>query len=66
MRNPFRSLPGRIVVFVFAATVLTSLTVTAVSVSTIDSFLRANINQSFPVVLDATARGEGGYGSTGH
>jgi HAMP domain-containing protein len=55
MRNPVRSLPTRIVFFVFAATLIASLTVTAVSVSSIDSFLRGNINQRFPVLLSTTS-----------
>lgn len=54
MNNPLHSLPGRIVFFVFAATLVTSLTVTAVSVNTIDTFLRDKINQKFPDVLQST------------
>jgi diguanylate cyclase (GGDEF)-like protein len=54
MNNPLHSLPGRIVFFVFAATLVTSLTVTAVSVSTIDTFLRTRIDQKFPDVLQST------------
>lgn len=55
IKNPLRSLPRRIVFFVFVATLLTSLTVTAVSVSSIDSFLRANIEKSFPSALESIA-----------
>jgi diguanylate cyclase (GGDEF)-like protein len=55
IKNPLRSLPSRIVFFVFAATVLTALTVTAVSVSSIDSFLRSDIEESFPTLLDGAA-----------
>ena len=56
MKNPFRSLAARIVFFVFAVTLVTSLTVTGVSVNSIDSFLRSKINQRFPAVLEtATA-----------
>ncbi len=54
MRNPLQSLPTRIVFFVFAATLLTSLTVTGVSVNFIDSFLRTKINQKFPEILETT------------
>jgi diguanylate cyclase (GGDEF)-like protein len=54
-KNPIRSLPARIVLFGFAATVATSLTVTAVSVSTMDGFLRARIDQKFPELLESTA-----------
>jgi diguanylate cyclase (GGDEF)-like protein len=54
MSKPLHSLPGRIVFFVFAATLVTSLTVTAVSVNTIDTFLRDKINQRFPTVLQST------------
>jgi diguanylate cyclase (GGDEF)-like protein len=54
MNKPLHSLPGRIVFFVFAATLVTSLTVTAVSVNTIDTFLRDKINQKFPDILLST------------
>lgn len=55
MKNPFRSLPARIVAFVFGAIMLTSLTVMGLSISSIDTFLRDEINQKFPVVLTAKA-----------
>lgn len=49
--HPSRSLPARISLFVFGATLVTSLTVTGISVQSIDSFLRAEIEQKFPSVL---------------
>jgi len=53
MRNPFRSLPARIVVFVFGAVMLTSLTVMGLSINSIDTFLHDEINQKFPAFLRA-------------
>ena len=55
MKNPFRSLPARIVAFVFGAIVLTSLIVTGLSIRSIDAFLREEINQKFPLLLAARA-----------
>ncbi len=54
MKSPLRSLPTRIVLFVFAATVVTSLIVTAVSIHTIDDFLREKIEQKYADVLAQT------------
>jgi len=51
VRSAFGSLAARVVFFVFAATLITSLTVTAVSVNSIDSFLRGKVNQRFPSLL---------------
>ncbi len=47
-----QSLPARISVFVFGATLLTSLLVTGISVQSIDSFLRERIEQNFPAILE--------------
>lgn len=46
--NPFRSLPTRISLFVFGATLITSLIVTVISVNAIDTFLRGKIELKFP------------------
>jgi len=54
VKNPLRSLPTRIAFFVFAATLLASLSVTFVSLNSIDTFLRGRISQKFPTVLDHT------------
>ena len=51
MKNPLRSLPARIVLSVIATTLITSLSLAAVSVNLIDSFLRESINNRFPDVL---------------
>ncbi len=53
MKNPFRSLPARIVAFVFGAVMLTSITVMGLAINSIDTFLRDEINQKFPAVLEA-------------
>lgn len=50
--NPVRSLPARISFIVFGATLITSLAVTAISVQSIDDFLRGRIEQSFPTLLE--------------
>ncbi len=55
LANPLRSLPGRLSVFVFAATVLTSLAVTWMSVTSIQTFLRGKIDQKFPAILRSSA-----------
>jgi diguanylate cyclase (GGDEF)-like protein len=55
MQNPLRSLPTRIVIFVFGAILLTSLAVMGLSVRSTESFLRANINQKFPDLLTASS-----------
>ena len=54
-RAPFRSLPSRISFLVLAATLTTSLAVTAISVQSIDSFLREKIDQKLPSILETTA-----------
>jgi diguanylate cyclase (GGDEF)-like protein len=51
----FKRLPTRIVFFVFAVTLITSLTVTAVSVNSTGDFLRGKINQQIPATLTATS-----------
>ena len=51
--SPLRSLPARISFIVFGATLITSLAVTAISVRSIDSFLRGKIEQKFPAVLES-------------
>jgi len=55
-RSPFTSLPSRISLLVLAATLATSLTVTAISVQSIDGFLREKIDQKFPTILDTAAQ----------
>jgi len=50
-RSPFKSLPARIITSVFAAALVTSLCVTWISTRSIESFLRAKIDQKFPTVL---------------
>jgi len=52
-RKPFRGLAARITLFVFWATVITSLAVTALSIHSIHGFLRQNIDQKYPAVLSA-------------
>jgi diguanylate cyclase (GGDEF)-like protein len=47
----FRGLPARITIFVFWATVITSMAVTALSIGSIQSFLRRNIDQKYPALL---------------
>lgn len=53
--RPFQSLPSRIIAWVFGAAFVTSLAVTLVSTSSIESFLRGKIDQTFPAVLQRTA-----------
>ncbi|MCP4036250.1 MAG: diguanylate cyclase [bacterium] len=48
--NPFRSLPARISLLVFGATLLTSLIVTGISVEEMDDFLRGKIELKFPEI----------------
>lgn len=52
MSNPLRSLAARITLLVFLASVLSSLTVTWVSVQSLDGFLRSKIDQHLPQVAD--------------
>jgi len=53
--NLFRSLPTRISLIVLGATLLTSLIVTAISATSIDSFLRGKIEQKFPAILESAS-----------
>lgn len=50
MRNPLRSLAARITLLVFVATILSSLTVSWISVQSLDGFLRRKVDQRFPQV----------------
>ena len=52
MNNPFRSLAGRIILLVFLATVVSALTVSLISVQSLDGFLREKVNQRFPQVAN--------------
>jgi diguanylate cyclase (GGDEF)-like protein len=49
------SLPTRLGFFVLGATLCTSLVITAITLTSIDSFLREKIEESFPVILERTA-----------
>lgn len=51
VRAPLSSLPSRIILSVFGAALATSLTVALVSTSSIESFLRSEIDQTFPALL---------------
>jgi diguanylate cyclase (GGDEF)-like protein len=51
-----RSLPARISLIVFGATLVTSLIVTGISVRSIDKFLRGKIEQNFPAALESTGQ----------
>jgi diguanylate cyclase (GGDEF)-like protein len=55
LRRPFASLPSRFIVSVFAAALVTSLAVTWISTRSIESFLRAKIDQKFPAILLSTS-----------
>lgn len=48
-----RSLPARISLIVLATAAITSLTVTMLSVASMDSFLRAKIDRKFPTILSS-------------
>ncbi len=48
MNNPLRSLAGRIILLVFAATVVSALTVTWISVQSLNGFLQQKVGQRFP------------------
>ena len=50
MPNPLRSLAARITLLVFLATVLSSLTVSFVSMESLEGFLRHKVDQRFPQV----------------
>ena len=54
-RRPPHSLPTRLGFFVLGATLCTSLVITAVSLRSIDSFLREKIEETFPAILERTA-----------
>jgi diguanylate cyclase (GGDEF)-like protein len=54
--NPLRSLPARISFIVLGATLITSLAITAISVRSIDDFLRVRIEETFPTILDSTVK----------
>ncbi len=54
--NPLRSLPARISFIVLGATLITSLVITAISVRSIDDFLRRRIEQNFPAILESTGK----------
>ncbi|MCP4038393.1 MAG: HAMP domain-containing protein, partial [bacterium] len=54
-RRPLDSLPARLGFFVLAATLCTSLVITAISLNSIDSFLREKTEESFPAILERTA-----------
>ena len=51
----FTSLASRIILFVFASTLVTTLVVTWVSTESIERFLRAKIDQKFPAILAGAA-----------
>lgn len=50
MQNPLRSLAARITLLVFLATVLSALTVSFVSMESLEGFLRHKVDQRFPLV----------------
>jgi diguanylate cyclase (GGDEF)-like protein len=56
MNNPLRNLAGRIILLVFAATVVSALTVSWISVQSLDGFLRQKVDQRFPEVASRIAR----------
>ena len=53
--SPFRSLPARIALLIFAATMITSLFVTGVAVDEMDDFLRGKIELKFPEIADGAS-----------
>ena len=55
IKKLFRSLASRIILFVFASTLVTTLVVTWVSTESIERFLRAKIDQKFPAILARAA-----------
>jgi len=55
LRRPFASLPSRIILSVFAAALVTSLVVAWISTRSIESFLRAKIDEKFPIILQNTS-----------
>ncbi len=56
MNNPLRSLAGRIILLVFAATVVSALSVSWISVQSLDGFLRQKVDQRFPQVASRISR----------
>ncbi len=56
MNNPLRSLAGRIILLVFAATVVSALSVSWISVQSLDGFLRLKVDQRFPQVASRISR----------
>ena len=54
LQRPFTSLPSRIVMSAFVATLVTSLVVTWMSTRSIGAFLRGEIDRKFPAILDFT------------
>ncbi len=54
-RRPLHSLPTRLGFFVLGATLCTALVITGIALRSMDSFLRENIEQSFPAILERTA-----------
>lgn len=55
MKHPLRSLAARITLLVFAATVLSALAVSWISVQSLDGFLRRKVDQRFPHVAERIA-----------
>ena len=56
MNNPLRSLAGRIILLVFAASVVSALSVSWISVQSLDGFLRQKVDQRFPQVAGRISR----------
>jgi len=56
MKNPLRSLAGRIILLVFLATVVSALTVSWISVQSLGSFLQQKVDQRFPQMASRIAR----------
>lgn len=56
MNNPLRSLAGRIILLVFAATVVSAFTVSWISVQSLDGFLRQKVDQRFPQIAIRVSR----------
>lgn len=54
-RRPLHSLPARLGFFVLGATLCTALIITAIALSSMDSFLREKIEEAFPAILERTA-----------
>lgn len=54
-RRSLHSLPTRLGFFVLGATLCTALVITGIALRSMDSFLRENIEQSFPAILQRTA-----------